>query len=97
MEKTILEDNKNFYPLINNPDNLQDINMSKIQKVNSSNLHNSDFILNNTNIEEEVINKINQEPKIYNIDSLEQKEIYNKYNKVSEVQFKDLIKDKKYK
>jgi hypothetical protein len=62
-----------------------------------SNLNNSDFNLNNTNIEDDIMAKINKEAQKFEDNIISGEDIYDRYDKVSENQFKEMIKDKKYK
>jgi len=64
---------------------------------NNANLNNSDFNLNNTNMEDDILDKINEEAQKFEYNNvIFSEDIYDKYEKVTEQQFKDMIKEKKY-
>lgn len=61
-----------------------------------TNINSSDMNLNQTINDDDIIFKINEEAKNFEKNNIiSGNDIYDKYNKVTEQQFKEMIKDKK--
>lgn len=82
----------------NNKNSIYDINASPSlrEKSTNSNLNNSEFNLNNTNIEDDLMAKINKEAQKFESNTISGEDIYDKFEKVTEQQFKEMTKEKKY-
>jgi len=63
--------------------------------VRNSNLNNSDFNLNNSNNDEDIMAKINKEAQKFENDVITGDDIYDKFGKLTDQQYKEMIKDKK--
>lgn len=60
------------------------------------NNNNSDFLNNSNNIDDDILQKIDDEAKNFeNTNIISGNDIYDKYEKVTENQFKELFQEKK--
>jgi len=82
----------------NNKNTINDINASASLREKSPNsyLNNSEFNLNNTNIEDDLMSKINKEAQKFENNAISGEDIYDKFENVTELQFKEMTKEKKY-
>ena len=71
------------------------INSSQIIKSPYSKLNNSDLIVNNSSNDDDIFKNINKEAQRLENEIISGNDIYDKYDKVTELQFKELIREKK--